>query len=373
MRIKPDYLVVGSGLFGSVVAQNLASQGKQVLVVEKRYHIGGNCFSELDAETGIEYHKYGTHIFHTSNETVWNYIQKFTQFNDYHHQVLTLHKNKIYQLPINLETINSFYNINLKPYEVENFLKKELSKENYINPKNLEEQAISLIGRPLYEAFIKNYTSKQWGKGPTELPASIIRRLPIRYNYSETYFNHARWQGIPLHGFTSLFDKLLSSPNIEVKTNCDYFDLDENLKKLPTIYTGPIDRFFNFKLGHLEWRSIRLEKHVMNYSDFQGTSVINYADNDVTYTRVHEPLHLHPERNYQNKKTTVFYEYSESDQNSPYYPVRDEDNLKILAKYEELAKEQENVTFGGRLGTYAYYDMDLTILKALELVNYIHS
>ena len=220
-----DYLVVGAGLFGGVIAERIANElGRKVLVIDKRSHIGGNCYSLQDEETGIEYHQYGTHIFHTSSPRAWQYITRFTEFNGYHHQVLTTYRNRVYQMPINLETINDYYNLNLSPQEAKEFIAKEIAKENYPEPKNLEEVAISSIGRPLYEAFIKGYTIKQWNKDPKELPATIISRLPIRYNYCEDYFLDSRWQGIPLEGYTKIFERLFSAENIHVELNCDFFE-----------------------------------------------------------------------------------------------------------------------------------------------------
>lgn len=256
------YLVVGSGFFGSVIAERIANNlNEQVVVIDKRNHLGGNCFSEFDDETGIEFHKYGTHIFHTSNGKVWKYINNFTSFNKYHHQVLTTYKNKVYQMPINLETINSFYNINLKPYEVDDCLKSEINKEKIDNPRNLEEKAISQIGRPLYEAFIKGYTQKQWQKDPKKLPASIIDRLPFKKNYGDNYYFDL-WQGIPINGYSQIFKRMLDHRNIDLHLNTDFFNIRD---KIPPycliIYSGPIDRFFDYKFGKFEWRSLEFGKN----------------------------------------------------------------------------------------------------------------
>ena len=363
-----DYLIVGAGLYGSVLAERIANDLEaKVLVVEKRSHIGGNCYSKEDKDTGIEYHQYGTHIFHTSSPKVCKYITQFTEFNGYHHQVLTTCKNKVYQMPINLETINSFFNLNLKPYEVEPFLSKEIAKEKIKRPKNLEEKAVSLIGRSLYEAFIKGYTMKQWDKDPKELPASIIKRLPVRFNYNEDYFLDARWQGIPLEGYTKIFDRLLSSINIDVELNCDYFGYCKSFKvSKKIIFTGPIDRYFNYKFGRLDWRSVKFEKSVVDVEDYQGTSVMNYADIEIPYTRIHEPRHLHPERRYSKSNSIIIYEESISESEDSYYPIKNEANEKLLSKYRTLAQEKKDVIIGGRLGDYAYYDMDKTIAAALH-------
>jgi len=229
--MKYDYLIVGAGFFGSVLAERIAnSLNKKVLIIDKRSHIGGNCYSEVDNETEIEFHKYGTHIFHTASKKAWDYINRFTEFNNYRHQVLTTYKNKVYQMPINLETINSFYNLNMKPFEAKLFIKNEIAKENITNPKNLEEKATSLIGRKLYEAFIKGYTIKQWDKNPVDLPSKIITRLPVRFNYKEDYFLTDKWQGIPVDGYTKIFNRMLKSSNIKVELNCDYFSNREVLK-----------------------------------------------------------------------------------------------------------------------------------------------
>ena len=270
-------------------------------------------------------------------------------------------------MPINLETINSFYGINLKPFEVEEFLQKE-KKEHYPTAKNLEEKAISLVGRPLYEAFIKNYTFKQWQTDPKDLPASIINRIPVRSNYDESYFNNGRYQGIPLDGYTQIFEKMLGHPNIEVRLNTDYFDVKDQIAPVEkTIYSGPIDRYFNYCHGRLQWRSVRFEKKVVNHNDFQGTSVMNYADLEQSFTRIHEPKHLHPEREYPKDKSLLLYEYSQEKEEEPYYPVNTPKNQEIFKKYKELTLKEKDVLFGGRLGSYAYYDMDQVIAQALSL------
>ena len=363
-----DYLVVGSGLFGSVLAERIANDMEaKVLVIEKRSHIGGNCFSKTDKATGIEYHQYGTHIFHTSSSKVWDYITRFTKFNSYHHQVLTTWQDKVYQMPFNLETINSFFNLNLNPIEAKIFLAKEISKEMISQPKNLEEKAISLIGRSLYEAFIKGYSIKQWGKDPKELPASIISRIPVRFNYNENYFLDAKWQGVPLEGYTIIFDRLLASKNIHVELNCDYLKNRKAFKaRKKTIFTGAIDSFFNHEFGRLDWRSVKFESSKVEVEDYQGTSVMNYADIEFPYTRIHEPRHLHPERRYSKKHTMIIKEKSISDSQNPYYPIKSEENQKLFKKYKALAQKDKQLIIGGRLGDYAYYDMDKTIAAALH-------
>ena len=366
---KYDYIVVGAGFFGSVIAERIASQlNKKVAVIERRNHVGGNCYSEVHQETGIEYHKYGTHIFHTSNEKVWEYITQFTKFNVYYHQVLTEFKGKVYQMPINLETINSFYDVNLKPFEVEAFLEKEKAKEHYENPANFEEQAINFVGRPLYEAFLKGYTQKQWEKDPKDIPAHILKRLPFRTNYNESYF-FDKYQGIPLDGYTAIFDKMLAHKNIDLHLNTDFFEIKDNIP--PTtkiIYSGPIDRLFDYKHGDLEWRTLEFEEEVKNVNDYQGTSVMNYAEANVPYTRIHEPHHLHPEREHKIDKTLIIKEFSKKDErDDPYYPIGGKSNQEIFNKYMEEVKKQKNIIVGGRLGDYKYYDMHHTIERALNI------
>ncbi|MCK4796235.1 MAG: NAD(P)-binding protein, partial [Spirochaetes bacterium] len=279
------YIIIGSGFFGSVVAERIASQKhEKVLIIEKRNHIGGNSYSEIDKDTGIEVHKYGSHIFHTKSQKVWDYISNFMKLNNYRHKVLTVYKNKIYQMPINLSTINNFYNINLGSYEVSDFIKNEIDKENIKKPGNLEEKAISLIGRPLYEAFIKGYTKKQWETDPKKLPSDTITRLPFRSDYNSDYFDDFI-QGIPIEGYTDIFKKILNHKNIELLLNTDYFIVREKIPKNSiVIYTGPIDRFFNYKYGELGWRTLDFESEIIDVDDYQGTAVMNYAEQDMKYT-----------------------------------------------------------------------------------------
>lgn len=365
-----DYVLVGAGFFCSVIAERIANEmNKKVLIIEKRTHIGGNCYSETDSETNIEYHKYGTHIFHTSDIEVWNYISQFTSFNSYYHQVLTTYNGKVYQMPINLETINTFYNVNLKPFEVDAFLKKEIKQECYNNPKNFEEQAINIIGRPLYDAFIKGYTTKQWGRDPKKLPAHIIKRLPFRKNYSESYFFDT-YQGIPKDGYAEIFNKMLASKNITIKLDTDFNDIKNQFSAETTIiYSGSIDSLLDYKYGDLNYRTLCFEKEVKDYEDFQGTSVMNYANKDVPYTRIHEPKHLHPEREYTKRKTLIIKEYSkEADREEPYYPIGGEKNRLLYNKYlKEIKTIYPNIIVGGRLGDYKYYDMHHVIKAALNV------
>ena len=363
-----SYVVVGSGLLGAVVAERIASQlGEPVLVLEKRGHIGGNCYSDTDPETGIEYHRYGTHIFHTSNEKVWNYIRRFTTFNSYRHKVLSCYQDRMYQFPINLETINRFYNINLKPYEVDAFM-DEVRKEAVSHPSNFEEQAIARVGKDFYEAFFRHYTVKQWQLDPRDLPAAVFNRIPFRKNYDDNYF-FDRWQGIPEKGYTDLFQRLLADKKILVMLNTDYFELKDRLKKdACLIYSGPIDRLFDYKYGRLSWRTLRFEQEVIDREDYQGNAVINYPGPDIPFTRIHEPRHLHPEKDYRKDKTVIFKEYSLLDKgDEPYYPIPSASNHQLLALYQQEAAQLKNTFISGRLGDYKYYDMHQTIDKALEI------
>lgn len=359
-----DYIVVGSGLWGSVFAQQAHENGRSVLVIEKRKHLGGNCYSYDFEDTGINVHKYGTHVFHTSNKFVWNYINRFTEFNSYQHKVLTQYKNKMYSMPINLGTINNFYNINLKPFEVSNFFEGKI--EDITNPNNLEEKAISLIGRELYNAFIKGYTKKQWGCSPKELPSDIITRLPIRYSYNDLYFNDL-YQGIPINGYAPMFNKLLEG--IHIKLEVDFFCDRGYWEKACSciVYTGPIDRFYNYKFGRLGWRSVDFEYTTYDIDDYQGNSVINYADEDIPYSRIHEPKHLHPERRFPDGRTVIVKEYPcKGSSESPFYPINSNDNKKCYKRYHDLASSEKRVIFGGRLAEYKYYDMDQVIDSALK-------
>ena len=293
-----DYLVVGCGFFGSVFAQQAKENGKSVMMIDRRPHIGGNCYSYDYEDTNISVHKYGSHIFHCSDDDTWNYINRFTEFNRYRHRVLTTRQGEVYSMPINLGTINSFFGTNLKPDDVPSFLDTQRTFTG--RPANLEEQAISLIGKPLYEAFIKGYTRKQWGCDPRELPASIITRLPVRNSYHDDYFND-RYQGIPIDGYTPIFERMLEG--IPIELNTDFFANRAEFEKMAhgIVYTGPIDRYFDYCYGHLNWRSVRFELERHDVSDYQGISVMNFADEDTPFTRIHEPKHFHRERTWNHK------------------------------------------------------------------------
>jgi UDP-galactopyranose mutase len=365
-KIRTDFLIVGSGFYGSVLAERISSiLKKKVIILEKRDHIGGNCYSEKDKTTNIEFHKYGTHIFHTYNKKVWNYINNFTSFNSYHHQVLSKFKNKIYQMPINLETINSFFDKNFSPLEAEKFISKISKKFQKKQYNNFEEKALSQIGEKLYSAFIKNYTEKQWDDNPKNLPSSIFNRLPLRFNYNEDYFKNCVWQGIPQNGYTEVFNNLIDNKLIRLIHGT--YDLKNQYEvKYMTIYTGPLDRLFNHRLGELKWRSLSFKKKIINTKDYQGTSVINYPEKKYTFTRIHEPKHLHSDRKYSHNKTLIIYEYPKKSTNDPYYPINDKENRLLHRKYKSMALKIPKFEIGGRLADYAYYDMDMTISAALQ-------
>lgn len=371
-----DLLVVGSGFFGLTIAERAASAGKQVVVIDRRSHIGGNAYSEAEPETGIEVHRYGAHLFHTSNETVWEYVNRFTQFTSYVHKVYSNFKGEVYPLPINLGTINQFFRAAYGPDEARALIAQQAEEFDTKQAKNLEEKGISLIGRPLYEAFIRDYTSKQWQTPTTELPAEVISRLPVRYTYDNRYFND-KYEGLPVDGYTAWLERMADHPNIEVRLGTDFFDESQPLNKravvgtVPVVYTGPVDRYFDYAEGELGWRTLDFEQEVLPTGDFQGTSVMNYAGSDVPYTRIHEFRHFHPEREYPADKTVIMREYSRfaTRDDEPYYPVNTPEDRDRLLKYRELTAAEDRVLFGGRLGTYQYLDMHMAIGSALTMYN----
>ncbi len=373
----PDVLIVGAGLFGLTMAERLANVlGKKVLVIDRRDHIGGNCASEIDSITGIECHKYGAHLFHTSNQAVWEYVNKFTTFTNYVHRVYTTHKGETYPLPINLGTINQFFSTHYSPDEARAEIARQAG-DSVKEPTNLAEQGVRLIGKPLFNAFIKNYTAKQWQTPAEKLPPEIIKRLPVRYNYNNNYFADT-YEGLPTHGYSAWFQNMIAKcgKNLEVRLKTDYFTDAEIQKlrkdKIMTIYTGPIDKFYDYQFDELKWRSITFEKEVVDIDDYQGCPVMNYADLDAEYTRILEFKHFHPERQTGcyaegTGKTVIIREYSKTwtREDEPYYPVNTAEDREKLAKYQALAAQETNVIFGGRLGEYAYYDMDKTVAAAL--------
>lgn len=370
-----DLVVVGSGLFGLTIAEQAATElGLKVVLLDRRSHIGGNAYSENEEQTGIEVHRYGAHLFHTSNERVWEYVNRFTGFTNYVHRVYTRHNGIVYPMPINLGTINQFFNAAYSPAEAKALIAEQAGELAGTDPQNLNDKGISLIGRPLYEAFIKHYTAKQWQTPPEELPASIISRLPVRYTYDNRYFND-KYEGLPVDGYAAWLERMAAHPNIEVRLNTDFFSDDHEysrekvLGQIPVVYTGPVDRYFEYAEGDLSWRTIDLEEEVLPIEDFQGCSVMNYPDADVPFTRIHEFRHFHPERDYTKDATVIMREYSRfaNKGDEPYYPVNTSVDREKLLKYRDLAKGEQNVLFGGRLGTYKYLDMHMAIGAALSM------
>ncbi|HEX7740012.1 MAG TPA: UDP-galactopyranose mutase [Marmoricola sp.] len=368
--MNPDLVVVGSGFFGLTVAERCAADlGLRVLVLERRSHIGGNAYSEPDPETGIEIHKYGAHLFHTSNAKVWEYVNRFTEFTGYQHRVYSNHSGQVFPLPINLGTINQFFDAAYSPDEARALIKEQAGELGDKEPENFVEKGVSLIGRPLYEAFIAHYTAKQWQTDPEKLSADIISRLPVRYTYNNRYFNDT-FEGLPVDGYTAWLERMADHPNIEVRLDTDFFAVrDEYVGTYPIVFTGPVDEYFDYAAGELSWRTLDFEREVLPTGDFQGTSVMNYPDPDVTFTRIHEFRHFHPERDYPDDKTVIMREYSRfADKgDEPYYPVNTAEDREKLLKYRDLAKAEKMVLFGGRLGTYKYLDMHMAIGSALSM------
>jgi UDP-galactopyranose mutase len=367
--VQHDLVVVGSGFFGLTVAERVATElGKRVLVLDRRDHLGGNAYSAPEPETGIEVHRYGAHLFHTSNARVWEYANRFTTFTDYQHRVYTTHDGVVYPMPINLGTVNSFFRAALTPDQARALIAEQAAEVEPGTARNLEEKAVSLIGRPLYEAFIRDYTAKQWQTDPKDLPAAVISRLPVRYTYDNRYFSDT-WEGLPTDGYTAWLERMADSPLIDVRLSTDWFDVREDLARpgLPVVYTGPLDRYFGYQEGRLGWRTLDFETEVVPVMDHQGTPVMNYADAAVPYTRIHEFRHFHPERDYPDDKTVIMREFSRAaeDDDEPYYPINTPRDREMLLRYRELAKREPDVVFGGRLGTYQYLDMHMAIAAAL--------
>ena len=361
-----DYLIVGAGLFGSVCARELANAGKKVLVIEKRPHIAGNVYTEK--VEGINVHKYGAHIFHTNDTQVWTYVNRFAVFNRFTNSPVANYKGELYSLPFNMYTFNKMWGV-VTPQEAAAKI-EEQRKEIKGEPQNLEEQAISLIGRDVYEKLVKGYTEKQWGRKCKDLPAFIIKRLPVRLTFDNNYFN-ALYQGIPVGGYTKLVENMLDG--IEVRTGIDYLEDKENWNTQAehVIYTGPIDAYYEYKLGNLEYRSVRFENELLDIPNFQGNAAVNYTDAETPWTRIIEHKWFEfgkDEEGNDLEKTVISREYSSEWKpgDEPYYPVNDEKNSELYGRYEELARKEEKVIFGGRLGAYKYYDMDQVIAAALE-------
>ena len=363
-----DYLIVGAGLYGSICAYELKKLGYNVLVIDKRDTIAGNIYTEQIE--GINVHKYGAHIFHTSNKDVWNYINQFAEFNNYINSPIARYKEELYNLPFNMNTFTKLWSDVYTPEDAKKRIESEKEKYHIENPTNLEEQAINLVGTTIYEKLIKGYTAKQWGRQCIELPPFIIKRLPVRFTFDNNYFND-RYQGIPIGGYTKIIEKMLDS--VEVRLNTNYFDKKEELDSLckNIIYTGPIDEYFNYKFGSLEYRTVRFETEVLNTSNYQGNAVVNYTDYDVPYTRIIE--HKHFEFDTASPKTVISKEYSCAWKlgDEPYYPVNNDKNNELYLKYKCEADKLSNVHFGGRLGQYKYYDMDKVIVEALNFIKNI--
>ena len=358
-----DYLIVGAGLYGAVCARELTRRGRKCLVIDRRDHIGGNIYTET--VEGIRVHRYGAHIFHTHDRAIWDYVNQFAEFNNYINSPVAVYHDELYNLPFNMNTFSRLWGIRT-PAEAMARIEEEKAACHIGEPKNLEEQAIKLVGTTIYEKLVKGYTAKQWGRPCDELPAFIIRRLPVRFTYDNNYFND-RYQGIPIGGYTPIVEKLLEGS--EVRLNCDFFDHRELAEQAGhIIYTGPVDRYFNYSAGALEYRSVRFETEVLNSPNFQGNAVVNYTDSETPYTRVIE--HKHFELDSTSPRTVISREYSAAWRpgDEPYYPVNDDKNNALYEKYRALADRERSVTFGGRLGLYRYMDMDDVIAAALETV-----
>jgi UDP-galactopyranose mutase len=353
---------IGAGFSGAVIARELANIGHRVTVFDSRSHIAGNCHTKRDSINDIMVHIYGPHIFHTSNELVWNYIRQFDEFMLFINRVKSIYQGRIYSLPINLMTINTFFNRTLNPNEAVNFI-DSLADKTIVEPKTFEEQALRFVGKDLYEAFFKGYTKKQWGMSPSELPASILKRLPIRFNYDDNYYN-SKFQGIPKNGYTFIVEKILDHPNITVRL-CEIFKREQAKEYEHIFYSGPIDAWFNYSEGRLGYRTLDFEAEYHD-GDYQGNAVINYANEDIPWTRISEHKHFSPWESHD--KTIIYKEYSRlnNEGDIPYYPIRLVNDKSLLASYIILAKNEKNITFVGRLGTYRYLDMDVTIEEALN-------
>lgn len=358
-------LMVGAGFSGAVIGRALAEAGHSVQVVDERSHIAGNCYTERDGDTGVMVHVYGPHIFHTDDEAVWNYVNKFAHFMPFVNRVKTTSKGRVYQLPVNLHTINQFFGRALRPEEAREFI-QSVADNTISDPQTFEEQALKFVGRDLYEAFFKGYTIKQWGCSPTDLPASILKRLPVRFNYDDNYFFH-RFQGMPENGYTELVQNILDHERIEVRLN-SRFSRDDKNRFDHVFYTGPLDGYFDNSLGRLGYRTLDFERFYHD-GDYQGCAVMNYGDEDVPFTRITEHKHFSPWESHQ--KSICYREYSRQcgEGDIPYYPIRMVKEMELLNKYTEMACREEGVTFVGRLATYRYLDMDVTIREALDIAD----
>ena len=369
--MRADLVIVGSGFFGLTIAERCARDlGLRVLILERRPHIGGNAYSEKEPETGIEIHRYGAHLFHTSNARVWEYANRFTGFTSYQHRVFTVYKGRVYPMPINLATICEYFGAVMSPDEARALIAEQAAEVPAGQAANLEEKAISLVGRPLYEAFFRGYTFKQWQTDPADLPAEVITRLPVRYTFNNRYFSDT-YEGLPVDGYTAWLERMLDHPRIEVRLDTDFASLrGDLLGNVPVVYTGPLDEYFGYAAGDLGWRTLDFELEVLGTGDFQGTPVMNYADSDVPFTRIHEFRHFHPERDwYPMDKTVIMREFSRfaDHGDEPYYPINTPQDRERLLAYREMAAREPGVVFGGRLGTYKYLDMHMAIGSALSV------
>jgi UDP-galactopyranose mutase len=367
-----DVVIVGAGFYGCTLAEKFASAGKSVLILEKRDHVGGNAYSYFDASTGIEIHKYGSHIFHTNSHKIWEYINLFTSFNSYTHKVLSKAGSLLLPVPINLETINLVFDKKFSPEEARHFLESQ-KINSFVSQDNLEAWAISEVGTKLYEILIRGYTHKQWEIDPSLLPASIITRLPVRFDYEDRYFTDT-YQGMPINGYEKIFLNMLSDPKIDLELGTDFFGRRDSLSSDQVIiYSGPLDRFFGYSKGKLSWRTLDFEFEKVEKNFYQENSVINYADVNTPYTRIHEFKHFHPERSQSSESTIIAREYSRRAEivDEPYYPVGTVKDKKILNDYKDLSAGLTNVYFGGRLGSYQYLDMHMAINQAMITFNEI--
>jgi UDP-galactopyranose mutase len=369
--VNADLVIVGSGFFGLTIAERCARDlGLRVLILERRTHIGGNAYSEKEPQTGIEVHRYGAHLFHTSNARVWEYASRFTDFTSYQHRVFSVYKGRVYPLPINLATICEYFGAVMSPDEARALIAEQAAEVPPGTAANLEQKAISLVGRPLYEAFFRGYTFKQWQTDPADLPAEIITRLPVRYTFNNRYFNDT-FEGLPVDGYTAWLERMLDHPRIEVRVDTEFASLRGDLQgNVPIVYTGPLDEYFSYAAGDLGWRTLDFELEVLPTGDFQGTPVMNYADSDVPFTRIHEFRHFHPERDwYPKDKTVIMREFSRfaDHGDEPYYPINTPQDRERLLAYREMAAREPGVIFGGRLGTYKYLDMHMAIGSALSV------
>jgi UDP-galactopyranose mutase len=369
--VNADLVVVGSGFFGLTIAERCADDlGLNVLVLERRHHIGGNAYTEAEPETGIEIHRYGAHLFHSSNTRVWEYANRFTAFTGYQHRVFSIYKGRVYPMPINLGTICEYFGRVMTPDEARALVAEQSAEIDTGTAANLEQQAVSLIGRPLYEAFIRGYTAKQWQTDPVDLPPEIITRLPVRYTFNNRYFSDT-YEGLPVDGYTAWLERVVDHPKIEVRLNTEFSSLRADLiGNVPVVYTGPLDAYFDYAAGDLGWRTLDFDMEVMATGDFQGTPVMNYADEDVPFTRIHEFRHFYPERDwYPKDRTVIMREYSRFAErgDEPYYPINTAEDRARLLTYREMTEGEPDVLFGGRLGTYKYLDMHMAIGSALSM------